>query len=61
MHPMFKNWNPRNQQQVNNTIRLVKAECPEDLPEIAKLAKSKGFEVPDDLAPATGWDSLLKG
>lgn len=58
MHPMFKNWNPRNQAQVNNTLRLAMAECPQDMPELIKIVKSKGFDVPSGLTPATGWGSF---
>lgn len=55
MHPMFKNWNPRTQAQVDNTLRLVAADSPSDLDEVAALAKSKGFKVPENIAPARGW------
>ena len=55
MHPMFKNWNPRNQAQVDNTLRLVAAEYPSDFDEVAAIARSKGFKVPDSVAPARGW------
>jgi len=58
MHPMFKNWNPRNQAQVNNTLRLAMAECPQDMPELIKIVKEKGFDVPSGLTPATGWGSF---
>lgn len=58
MHPMFKNWNPRNQAQVNNTLRLAMAECPQDMPELIKIVKAKGFDVPSGLTPATGWGSF---
>ena len=58
MHPLFKNWNPRNQSQVNNTLRLAMAECPEDMPELIKIVKEKGFDVPSGLTPATGWGSF---
>ena len=58
MHPMFRNWNPRNQAQVNNTLRLAMAECPEDMPELIKIVKNKGFDVPSGLTPATGWGSF---
>ncbi len=58
MHQMFKNWNPRNQAQVNNTLRLAMAECPQDMPELIKIVKAKGFDVPSGLTPATGWGSF---
>ena len=58
MHPMFRNWNPRTQAQVNNTLRLAMAECPDDVPELIKIVKNKGFDVPSGLTPATGWGSF---
>jgi len=58
MHPMFKNWQPKNQKQVDNTVRLVLAECPEDLPEVKKMAEARGFTVDENLEPATGWGSF---
>ena len=58
MHPMLKNWNPRNQAQVDNTARLFMAECPEALDELRAIAESKGFKVSEGLTPATGWGSF---
>ena len=58
MHPMAKNFSPRNQTQVDNTIGLMKAECPEALPDIIKIAKERGFEVNDDIAPIRGWGDV---
>ena len=55
---MAKNFSPRNQTQVDNTIGLMKAECPEALPDIIKIAKERGFEVKDDIAPIRGWGDV---
>lgn len=58
MHPMLRNWNPKNQNQVDNTLRLVAGEAPEDLEACCKIARGKGFAIPDFIRPATSWSDF---
>ena len=58
MHPMLRNWNPNNQRQVDNTLRLVASEAPEDLEECCKIVRDRGFTIPDFIKPATNWSDF---
>ena len=58
MHTMLRNWNPKNQNQVDNTLRLVAGEAPEDLEACCKIARDKGFTIPGFIKPATSWSDF---
>lgn len=51
------NWHP-NQKQAENVLKLVAADSPEDLDEVIEKVKSLGLTVPDNIEPATGWNSF---
>lgn len=51
------NWHP-NQRQAENVLKLAAAESPEDLGEVIEKVKSLGLTVPDNIEPATSWNSF---
>jgi hypothetical protein len=43
-----------NRKQLENTLRLIKGEYPEDFDEAVQAFKDKGIDVPDDLLGCSG-------